>query len=69
MGNKELSNTQGEAVAKLYLGKVQRGRIDIDQGLEEIEKKLNREGYSRGSIIGVQNEFLHLVEQYGDYRW
>lgn len=66
---KEISESQGKAVASLYLGKLQRGKMSRDECIEEIRKKLEREGYSRGAIVGVQAEFNYLAEKHGNYKW
>lgn len=66
---KEISDRQGKAVASVYLGKLQRGQLSEDECLNEIRRKLGKEGYSNGSIIGVQAEFNYLAEKAGKYRW
>ena len=69
MAKKQLTEKQGRIIAELYLGKVQKGRITEDQGLNEIRRKLEKEGYDRGSVAWVQLEFTELVRKHGDYRW
>ena len=67
--SKEITERQGKAVASLYLGKLQRGKLSRTECEEEIRQKLDREGYSRGSILGVLSEFNHLADKHGDYKW
>ena len=67
--SKEIDDRQGKAVASLYLGKLQRGKLRREQCEEEIKQKLEKEGYSRGSILGVLLEFNHLVDKHGVYKW
>lgn len=66
---KELTDKQGEAIAMLYLGKVQRGIMTEEECEREIENKLKREGYGKGSILGVLMDFNRLVRKHGDYKW
>ena len=67
--SKELTQKEGNVIALLYLGKLQRGKLSREECMDEIQIKLSKEGYSKGSILGVQAEFNHLADEHGDYKW
>ncbi len=66
---KEITERQGKAVVSLYLGKLQRNKLNYNECVDEIRRKLEKEGYSNGSILGVLSEFNHQAEKYGNYKW
>ena len=69
MKKKEMTERQGRMVAEFYLGKVQRGKMTEDECVEEIRRKLGKEGYDTGAILWTISEFTDLVREHGDYKW
>ena len=66
---KRTYSERGERNCVIIFGKLQRGKLSREECMDEIQIKLSKEGYSKGSILGVQAEFNHLADEHGDYKW